>query len=183
MGSYWSHWTMHNIYLLSHTIKTKSCGRKNVLLLLTMYPLWCYKGWQPKKTKHIQTLRFHEGRDGHCWPAQWLYTVRFKSNRWDLVALYNISHAIRVNSKTLYCIKKGLDVKKQNISDLAFELAKTLTTPLIEQQWIEWMDGLGKGVIRKSTYIIFIATIVIVGMVTLYGCWGNKKKGFLKGVL
>ena len=57
---------------------------------------------------------------------------------------------MRVNSETLYCIKKGLDVKKQNISDLTFELAKTLTTPLIEQKS---MNELGKGVIRKSTIL------------------------------
>ena len=43
---------------------------------------------------------------------------------------------VRVNSKTLFCINKGLHVKKENTFDLAFELAKTLTYPLTEQRRI-----------------------------------------------
>ena len=60
------------------------------------------------------------------------YTVRSQSNRWDLVAFYYILDTIRVNSKTLFCIKKGLDVKKENTFDLAFELVKNLTYPFVE---------------------------------------------------
>ena len=60
------------------------------------------------------------------------YTVRSQSNRWDLVAFYYILDTIRVNSKTLFCIKKGLDVKKENTFDLAFELVKSLTYPFVE---------------------------------------------------
>ena len=50
-------------------------------------------------------------------------TVHSQSNRWDLVAFYYILDTICVNSKTLFCIKKGLDVKKDNTFDLAFGLA------------------------------------------------------------
>ena len=42
------------------------------------------------------------------------YTVRCQSNRWELVAFYYILGTICINSKTLFCIKKGLDVKKEN---------------------------------------------------------------------
>ena len=42
------------------------------------------------------------------------YTVRCHSNRWELVAFYYILGTICINSKTLFCIKKGLDVKKEN---------------------------------------------------------------------
>ena len=41
------------------------------------------------------------------------YTVCSQSNKWDLVAFYYILDNIRVNSKTLFCIKKGLDVKNK----------------------------------------------------------------------
>ena len=58
---------------------------------------------------------------------------------------------IRVNSKTLFCIKKGLDVKKENSFDLAFELAKSLTYPFIEQQII---NGLGNSVTRKIDFVL-----------------------------
>ena len=50
---------------------------------------------------------------------KYYYMVRSQSNRWDLVAFY-ILDTICVNSKTLFCIKKGLDVKKENTSDFLF---------------------------------------------------------------
>ena len=75
------------------------------------------------------------------------YTVRYQSNRWDLVAFCYILDTIYVDSKTLFYIKKGLDVKKQNTFDLAFELAKSL----IEQQKI---NRLGKSVTRKIDFVL-----------------------------
>ena len=51
------------------------------------------------------------------------YMVRAQSNRWDLVAFYYILDTICVNSKTLFCIKKGLDVQKENTFDLTFDLS------------------------------------------------------------
>ena len=71
------------------------------------------------------------------------YTVCSQSNRWDLVAFYYILDTIHVHFESLFCIKKDLDVKKENTFDLAFELPKSLTYPFIEQQRI---NGLGKSV-------------------------------------
>ena len=45
------------------------------------------------------------------------YTVCSHSNRWDLVAFCYILDTIRGNAKTFFCIKKGLDVKKENTFD------------------------------------------------------------------
>ena len=64
-------------------------------------------------------------------------------NRWDLVAFYYILDTIHVNFESLFCIKKDLDLKKENTFDLEFELAKSLTYPLIGQQRI---NGLRKSV-------------------------------------
>ena len=55
------------------------------------------------------------------------------------------------NSKTLFCIKKGLDVKKENNFDLAFELAKSFPYPFLEQRRI---NGLGKSVTRKIDFVL-----------------------------
>ena len=79
------------------------------------------------------------------------YTVRYQRNRWNLVAFCYILNTIRVNSKTLFCIKKGLDVKKENTFDLAFELAKSITYLFIEQRRI---NGLGKSVTRKIDFVL-----------------------------
>ena len=79
------------------------------------------------------------------------YTVCSQSNRWDLVAFDYILDTKCVNSKTLFCIKKGLDVKKENSFDLLFELAKSLTYPFIELRRINW---LGKTVTRTIDFIL-----------------------------
>ena len=79
------------------------------------------------------------------------YTVRSQSHRWDLVAFYYILDTIRVNSETLVCIKKRLDVKEENNFDLAFELAKSFTYPFIEQRRI---NSLGKSITRKTDFVL-----------------------------
>ena len=79
------------------------------------------------------------------------YTVRSQSHRWDLVAFYYILDTIRVNSETLVCIKKRLDVKKENNFDLAFELAKSFTYPFIEQRRI---NSLGKSITWKTDFVL-----------------------------
>ena len=56
-----------------------------------------------------------------------------------------------MNSKILFCIKKGLDVKKENTFDFLIELAKSLTYPLTEQQR---MNGLRKSVIGKIDFVL-----------------------------
>ena len=56
-----------------------------------------------------------------------------------------------MNSKTLFSIKKDLDVKKENTFELAFELAKSLTYPFIEQPRIH---GLGKSVTQKIDFVL-----------------------------
>ena len=80
------------------------------------------------------------------------YTVCSQSNRWDLVAFYYILSIIRVSFKTLFCIKKGEErKKKENTFDLAFELAKSLTYPFIEQRRT---NGLGKSITRKNDFVL-----------------------------
>ena len=104
-----------------------------------------------KNQAHVNTYDFtKDGTDimGHL---NDYYMVRFQSNRWDLVAFYYILDTIGVNSKTLFCIKKGLDVKKKNIFDLAFELAKSLTYRFIEQRRI---SGLRKSLTRKIDFVL-----------------------------
>ena len=56
-----------------------------------------------------------------------------------------------MNSKILFCIKKGLDVKKENTFDFLIEIAKSLTYPLTEQQR---MNGLRKSVIGKIDFVL-----------------------------
>ena len=56
-----------------------------------------------------------------------------------------------MNSKNVFYISKGLDVKKENFFDLAFELAKSLIYPFIKQRRI---NGLAKRVTRKIGFVL-----------------------------
>ena len=61
------------------------------------------------------------------------YTTRAKTSRWSVLTFYYMLDTIRVNAKTLWCIKH-----KKSIStfDIAFELANALVMPFIQQ--IKW---------------------------------------------
>ena len=107
------------------------------------------KDGNKKKIKHLQILQFCKRRDGHWLPAQLLLYCKIPEQQIGLVAFYYFLDTTRVNSRTLYWIKKGLDIKKQNKFDLRLELAKSLKTPFDEQRS---MNGLGKSVIRKINY-------------------------------
>ena len=141
-----------DLCLLSYTVKTKSSSKKNVLLLSTMRPLNGITRDDNKQKPGI--YKFYDftkcGTDIVDQLNEY-YTVRSQSNRWDLVAFYYILDTIRVNSKTLFCIKKGLDVKKENTFDLAFELVKSLTYPFVEKRRI---NGLGKNVTQKTGFVL-----------------------------
>ena len=118
--------------LLSYTVKTKSYGKKNVLLLSTVRPLnGITRDDNKQKPGMFKFYDFTKGGMDIVDQLNDYYTVHSQSNRWDLNVFYYILDTIRVDSNTLFCIKKGLDVKKENIFDLAFELAKILTYPFI----------------------------------------------------
>ena len=141
-----------DLCFLPYPVKTKSSGKKNVFLLSTMRPL---NGITSDDNKQKPgTYRFHDLTKGGTDIVDQrndYYSVRSLRTRWDFGAFYYILDTTRVNSKTLFCIKKGLDVKEENTFDLAFELAKTLTYPFTDQRRI---NGLGKNVTRKIDFVL-----------------------------
>ena len=126
-----------------------SSGKKNVLLLLMMCPLNGVKNDNKKKRSIYNFFYFTKGRTDIVDQLSGYYTVRSHSNKWNVVAFCYILDSIHVNSKT-YCIKKFLEVKRNNIFDSVFKLAKSLTTPFIGQRS---MNGLVKSVTHKTDYV------------------------------
>ena len=59
------------------------------------------------------------------------HTCRSRKFKWDVVALFYMLDTIRVNSKTIWCIKQGPDVQKFKSFDFAWELAMQLLKPFI----------------------------------------------------
>ena len=62
------------------------------------------------------------------------YTTRAKTLRWSTLGFYYMLDTIRVNSKSLWCIKHGKDPKKANTFDVGLDLAHSLVMPFIQQR-------------------------------------------------
>ena len=75
------------------------------------------------------------------------YTTRAKTLRWSTLGFYYMLDTIRVNSKSLWCIKHGKDPKKANIFDVGLDLAHSLVMPFIQQRSLV---GLRKTCVSKS---------------------------------
>ena len=61
-----------------------------------------------------------------------IYTSRAKTSRWSVLAFYYMLNTIRVNPKTLWCIKHKKCFSKISTFDIAFELANALVMPFIK---------------------------------------------------
>ena len=126
-----------NLYLTSYAVRTKSKCKKNVLVLSMMRPL---PGATQDDGYHKPTIiKIYDFTKGGTDIADQLnnyHTCRFRTFRWDVVALFYMLDTIRVNSKTIWCIKQGPDVQKLKFFDFAWELAIQLIEPFIRSRII-----------------------------------------------
>ena len=79
------------------------------------------------------------------------YTICAKTCRWSVLAFYYMVDTIRVNTKTLWCIKHKKSFSKVSTFDVAFELANALVIPFIEQRYL---NGLRKPLLKKINYVL-----------------------------
>ena len=55
------------------------------------------------------------------------FTTRAKSLRWVMIVLYYMLDTARVNAKTIWCMKNGIDHHKLKSYNFGWDVAKTLT--------------------------------------------------------
>ena len=79
------------------------------------------------------------------------YTTRAKTHRWTMLAFYYMLDTIRINAKTLWCLKHKKNPQKVNTFDVSFELANALVMPFICQRN---RAGLQKQVLKKIRYVL-----------------------------
>ena len=79
------------------------------------------------------------------------YTTRAKTNRWALLSFYYMLDTIRVNSKTLWCLKHKKTLNKTSTFEVGFELANALAMPFIQQRKV---NGLRKPTLKKIDYVL-----------------------------
>lgn len=143
---------LKDLALCTYTVKTKSSGKKKVLLLSIVRPL---PGIIKDGNKQRQSIyRFYELTKGGKDIVDQLndfYTTRSKSKRWDILIFFYMLDTIRVNLKMLFCIKRKLDIKEEDTFSITYELVKSLVYPFLEQQDL---NGLCTETIRKIDFIL-----------------------------
>ena len=95
-----------NIYLTSYTVKTKSKGKKNVVVFSTSRPSHGKKIDDSKKKSQI--IKFYDFTTGGTDIVDHLkdcYTTRLKFCRWVMVALSYMLDTARFNEISVWCLK------------------------------------------------------------------------------
>ena len=85
------------------------------------------------------------------------FTTRAKSLRWVMIVLYYMRVTVRVNPKTIWCIKNGIDHHKLKSYNFGWDLAKTLIMLHVIRRDI---NGLGLMVQLKRN--LFLGTAFVV---------------------
>ena len=102
-----------NLYITTYSVKTKSTACKNVLMLSTMRPIsGITKDDCKSKPDIMKFYDFTKGRTDTVDQLNDYYSCRARTNRLDLVSFFYVLDTVRVNSKTVWCLKNSLDINK-----------------------------------------------------------------------
>ena len=135
------------IALCSYNVKTKSKGKKNVLLLTTTRPLAGTTKDDGKCKPAIYKLYdFTKGGTDIVDQRIGFYTCKAKSRRWPMTVFYYILDTIRVNSQTIHTMLGGGNPGKIQSIDVGFDLVMSLTKPHMERRPLY---GLQSNIIKK----------------------------------
>ena len=147
-----------DLCLSSYTVQTKSKGKKNVVILSTTRPMHsCTKDDNKSKPQIFKFYDFTKGGTGIVDQMNDYFTTRAKSLRWVMIVLYYMLDTARVNAKTIWCIKNGIDHHKLKSYNFGWDLAKTLTMPHVIRRDV---NGLGLMVQLKKN--LFLGTVFVV---------------------
>ena len=111
-------------------MQTKSKGKKNVVILSTTRPMHsCTKDDNKSKPQIFKFYDFTKGGTDIFDQMNDYFTTRAKSLRWVMIVLYYMLHTARVNAKTIWCMKNGIDHHKPESYNFDWDPAKTLKMP------------------------------------------------------
>ena len=147
-----------DLCLSSYTVQTKSEGKKKVVILSTTRPLHsCTKDDNKSKPQIFKFYNFTKGGADIVDQINDHFITRVKSLRWVMIVLYYMQDTARVNTKTIWCIKNGIDHHKLKPYNFGWDLAKTPTMPHVIRRDV---NGLGLMVQLKRN--LFLGTAFVV---------------------
>ena len=166
-----------DLCLSSYTVQTKSKGKKNVVILSTTRPMHsCTKDDNKSKPQIFNFYDFTKGGTDIVDQMNDYFTTRAKSLRWVMIVLYYMLDTARVNAKTIWCIKNGIDHHKLKSYNFGWDLAKTLTMPHFIRRDV---NGLGLMVQLKRNLFLAIAFVVPEAKAKIeerFECTAKRKK-------
>ena len=136
-----------NLALCTYTVKTKSKGMKNVLMLTTRRPIFG-QTVDDKKQKPALYKFYDFTKGGTDIVDQKIgrYSTKTVSQRWSLVAFYYMLDTLRVNATTLYAKATRTDPRKVDSFKVGWELVLELVLPYIRARS---KNGLTTAVVQK----------------------------------
>ena len=148
------HWEKENgnLALCSYTVKSKSKGKRNVLVMSTMRPLMGITQDDGKaKPAIIKFYDFTKGGTDIMDQRMAKYSTKSYTKRWTMVNFFYILDTIRCNATTLYALKHKMPVNKVKSFDVGMELVLSLVKPHIENRSTV---GLSSTIISKMSFIL-----------------------------
>eukprot|EP00112_Aurelia_sp_Birch-Aquarium-sp1_P019687 Seg4924.2 transcript_id=Seg4924.2/GoldUCD/mRNA.D3Y31 product="PiggyBac transposable element-derived protein 2" protein_id=Seg4924.2/GoldUCD/D3Y31 len=131
---YWEQ-SEKKVVLSSYTVKTKSKGSKNVLIMSTIQPLQGVTHDDGKKKPALYKLYdFTKGGTDIVDQRMGGYTCKAKSRKWSMVAFYFIIDESRVNASTVLAIKEKQDPRSIDSFEFGWELGMSLVKPCIQRR-------------------------------------------------
>ena len=70
------------------------------------------------------------------------FTTRAKSLRWVMIVLYYMLDTTRVNAKSIWCIKEGIDFNRIKSYDFGWDLAKCLAMPHVTRRNLNGLSAM-----------------------------------------
>ena len=124
---------MKKIYvflLSSYTVQAKSKSIKNVVILPTTRPMHsCTKDFNKSNSQIFKFYDLTKGGTDIVDQMNNYFTTRAKSLRWAMIVLFYMLDTARINAKTIWCIKNGIDHQELQSYNYGWDLAKTFTIP------------------------------------------------------
>ena len=117
----------------------------------------CTKDYNKSITQIFKFCYFTKGGTDIADLMNDYFTTRAKSLRWVMLVLYYMLHTVRVNAKTIWCIKNDIDHHKLKSYKFDWDLAKTLAKPPAIRR-----DVNGLGLMVQLKINLFLGTAFVV---------------------
>ena len=167
-GSYKVFWNEpeKNINLNSFIVNSKTTGKRNILILSTMQPIFGISKDQKKKPALYKLYDYTKGGTDIVDQKISFYSCKTKSRKWTTIAFSYLLDTCRINAASVLAMNKHTEPRKQNSFEVGFNLVLELVKPFIQRRSREGLNSeiqqkiklvLGENVVEPSIDTAFLS--------------------------